>query len=134
ISVSHRGYWGDTTRTYGGDAEVASVRDAVAGVLEEMAAAALPGLAASALYAVGHDAIVSRIARATALPHHGGHSLGVEIGERPQILPEDSMQLAEGMILALEPAAYFPGRFGVRMENTYAVTAAGARRVEEMVP
>jgi Xaa-Pro aminopeptidase len=133
ISVRHRGYWGDTTRTYGGDTEVGSVRDTVTGVLDEMAAAALPGLPASALYAVGRDAIVSRIAGATALPHHGGHSLGAEIGERPQILPEDSMQLAEGMVLALEPAAYFAGRFGVRVENTYVVTAAGARRVEEVV-
>ncbi|HEY2655951.1 MAG TPA: M24 family metallopeptidase [Solirubrobacteraceae bacterium] len=133
ISVRHRGYWGDTTRTYGGDTEVASVRDAVTRVLHEMAVAASPGLPASTLYAVGRDAIASRIAGATALPHHGGHSLGVEIGERPQILPEDPMQLAEGMVLALEPAAYFAGRFGVRVENTYVVTADGARRVEEVV-
>ena len=84
----------------------------------------------------GYHSIPGRfalIAGATALPHHGGHSLGVEIGERPQILPEDSMRLAEGMVLALEPAAYFAGRFGVRVENTYVVTAAGARRVEEVV-
>jgi Xaa-Pro aminopeptidase len=131
--VRHRGYWGDTTRTYGGDTEVARVRDAVTGVLDEMATAALPGLAASALYSVGCDAITSRVAGATALPHHGGHSLGVEIGERPQILPEDSIELAAGMILALEPAAYFVGRFGVRIENTYVVTTEGARRVEEIV-
>lgn len=133
ISVRHRGYWGDTTRTYGGDAEVASVRDEVTAVLDQMAAAALPGLAACALYAEGRDAIASRIAGATALPHHGGHSLGVEIGERPQILPEDTIRLAEGMTLALEPGAYFAGRFGVRVENTYLVTTAGARRVEEIV-
>jgi Xaa-Pro aminopeptidase len=133
ISVRQRGYWGDTTRTYGGDTEVASVRDAVTRVLHEMAMAASPGLPASRLYAVGREAIASRIAGATALPHHGGHSLGVEIGERPQILPEDSIELAEGMVLALEPAAYFARRFGVRVENTYVVTADGARRVEEVV-
>ena len=133
ISVRHRGYWGDTTRTYGGDTEVASVRNVITGVLDEMAAAALPGLAASALYAVGRDAIASRITGATPLPHHGGHSLGVELGERPQILPEDSIELAESMILALEPAAYYAGRFGVRIENTYVVTTGGASRVEEVV-
>ena len=63
ISVRHRGYWGDTTRTYGGDTEVGSVRDTLTGVLDEMADAASPGLPASVLYAVGRDAIASRIRR-----------------------------------------------------------------------
>jgi Xaa-Pro aminopeptidase len=29
------------------------------------------------------------------------------------------------MILAIEPGAYFPGRYGVRVENEYLVTSAG---------
>ena len=34
--------------------------------------------------------------------------------------------LAEGMTLSNEPGLYFPGRFGVRIEDIVAITATGA--------
>lgn len=131
VAVRHRGYWGDTTRTYGGDAEVASVREQVTALLDEMAAAARPGVRACDLFTHARDAVAQRLPGGT-LPHHGGHSLGVELGERPQILPNDPIPLEDGMVIALEPAAYVAGRFGVRVENTYVVTPGGARRVDEV--
>jgi Xaa-Pro aminopeptidase len=56
----------------------------------------------------------------------------VEVGGRPQIVPSDRLVLEEGMAMAIEPGAYFAGRVGVRVENTYAVTDGGARRIEEV--
>jgi Xaa-Pro aminopeptidase len=39
------------------------------------------------------------------------------------------MPLETGMVLAVEPAIYFPGRFGVRVEDVYAVTPDGGVRI-----
>jgi Xaa-Pro aminopeptidase len=131
IAVRHRGYWGDTTRTYGGGDEVAELRAGLEAVREEAAAAARPGVAAAELFARMREAVEDRFV-GSALPHHGGHGLGVEIGEPPQILPGETGRLEEGMVIALEPGAYRPGRFGVRVERTYRVGADGARPVEEL--
>jgi Xaa-Pro dipeptidase len=132
IAVRHRGYWGDTTRTYGGDGDVAAVRDELAAVLDAMAAAARPGVPASEVFALARDAVAARVPGAT-MPHHGGHALGVEVAERPQILPHDPIPLEDGMVIALEPGAYVEGRFGVRVEDTYRVQPGGARRIDEVV-
>lgn len=131
IAVRHRGYWGDTTRTHGGDDAVAELRTSLEAVREDAAAAARPGLPAAELFTLMREAIADRCAGGT-LPHHGGHGLGVEIGELPQILPGDPGHLEEGMVIALEPGVYRHGHFGVRVERTYRVGVGGARPVEEL--
>ena len=131
IALRHRGYWGDSTRTYGGDTEVAEVRDELTRLRDELALQALPGVPAADLFERARAAIAARWPGAE-LPHHAGHALGVEVGEGPQIVPSDSLIIEEGMAIAIEPGAYFTGRFGVRVENTYAVTADGARRIDEV--
>jgi Xaa-Pro aminopeptidase len=131
IAVRHRGYWGDTTRTYGGGEEVAELRAGLDAVREESAAAARPGTTAADLFHRMRDAIAQRFP-GSELPHHGGHGIGVEVGETPQILPGDATALEEGAVIALEPGAYRAGRFGVRVEGTYVVGPAGARPVEEV--
>ncbi len=35
--------------------------------------------------------------------------------------------LEEGMVFSIEPGAYLPGRFGIRIEDIVAVTATGCR-------
>jgi Xaa-Pro aminopeptidase len=107
------------------------VRAHLEATLDEMAAAARPGVAARDIFALARDAVAERLPGGT-LPHHGGHGLGVEVGERPQILPDDTIPLEDGMVIALEPAAYFAGRFGVRVEDTYVVAHDGAHRVDQV--
>ena len=58
-------------------------------------------------------------------PHHGGHGLGVGVGEDPQIIPSEESVIEAGMVFAVEPGVYFGGRFGVRVEDTYVVTDQG---------
>jgi Xaa-Pro aminopeptidase len=53
--------------------------------------------------------------------HHGGHGIGIDVAEHPQLLPDETATIQEGMVLAIEPGVYFPGRFGVRVEDVYAV-------------
>ena len=53
----------------------------------------------------------------------------VDVGEGPQLIPSEPMPLEAGMVFAVEPAVYFPGRFGVRVEDVYTVTPGGGVRV-----
>jgi len=49
--------------------------------------------------------------------HSLGHSLGIDIHETPRLSPRYTGLLPEGAILSVEPGLYFPGEFGVRIED-----------------
>ncbi|MEY8565402.1 aminopeptidase P family protein [Corynebacteriaceae bacterium 7-707] len=63
--------------------------------------------------------------------HSTGHGVGLDVHEAPYAAsrtPKDRT-LAESMTLTIEPGVYLPGRTGLRIENTYIVTADGAESV-----
>jgi Xaa-Pro aminopeptidase len=136
VAIRHRGYWGDTTRTLAapGDDEVAEVRAGLERILAASGASLRPGLAASAVHAAMRRAI-ERAFPQGVFPHHGGHGLGVAVGEDPQLVPSEPLELEAGMVLAVEPGVYFPApgaggrRFGVRVEDVFVVTADGGVEV-----
>ncbi len=56
-----------------------------------------------------------------------GHSIGLVMDEAPAIAKGFKQVLEEGMTFALEPKIALPGLGMVGTENTYVITAAGAR-------
>ena len=57
---------------------------------------------------------------------HGlGHSVGIEIHEKPRFSPSCHETLAEGMVITVEPGVYLEGKFGLRIEDMIAVTENG---------
>jgi Xaa-Pro aminopeptidase len=54
-----------------------------------------------------------------------GHGIGLEVDEFPFLAQGQTMPLAEGMIIALEPKLILPGVGVVGIENTHVVTADG---------
>jgi len=66
-------------------------------------------------------------------PHHGGHGVGLSSFEDPHVIPGDETPLEPGMVIALEPGVYFPGRFGVRVERLYVVAADGGVELRDAV-
>lgn len=52
-----------------------------------------------------------------------GHGIGLEVDEWPVLAKGFDIQLAPGMVLAVEPKFTFPGLGVVGIENCYAVTA-----------
>ncbi len=59
------------------------------------------------------------------IPHSVGHGLGKIIHARPKINPKSQDIIKPGDIFTIEPGRYFPGRFGVRIEDTVLKTKTG---------
>ncbi len=61
--------------------------------------------------------------------HSTGHGVGLDVHEAPRaaagVNPEE--KLVEGMTVTVEPGIYIPGKTGLRIENTYVITADGAK-------
>jgi len=126
------GYSSDITRTYVfGEAtpEVRSVWDAEKRAQAAAFEAARPGVACEAV-----DAAARRSLEADGfgpgyslpgLPHRTGHGIGLDIHEGPYLVKGDRTPLAIGMCFSNEPMIVVPGRFGVRLEDHFHMTAAG---------
>jgi Xaa-Pro dipeptidase len=130
IAIRHRGYWGDTTRTYASDDDTASAAAALGAILDETAAGLRPGRRVDDVYSDMNATIVERLPGA-AFPHHGGHGIGIGVGDDPQIIPSERSLVEEGMVFAIEPGAYWRESHGARVENTYVVRSSGGELISD---
>jgi Xaa-Pro dipeptidase len=65
--------------------------------------------------------------RLPGLPHRTGHGIGLDVHEAPNLVRGDKTALAVGMCFSNEPMIVIPGRFGVRHEDHFYMSANGAR-------
>jgi Xaa-Pro dipeptidase len=61
------------------------------------------------------------------LSHRTGHGIGMEGHEPVNLVHGETTPLAPGMCFSNEPGIYLPGRFGVRLEDCFHMTADGPR-------
>ncbi len=61
--------------------------------------------------------------------HSTGHSLGMQIHERPVFSTSDNTILRPGMVMTVEPGIYLNDRFGVRIEDMIVVTENGCENL-----
>ena len=61
------------------------------------------------------------------LSHRTGHGIGMDGHEPVNLVHGERTALAAGMCFSDEPGLYLPGRFGVRLEDCFHMTAAGPR-------
>ena len=62
--------------------------------------------------------------------HSLGHGLGLDVHELPRLRKRPPATLLEGqMVVTIEPGVYLPGKFGVRLENTYVVKKKAAQNL-----
>ena len=73
-------------------------------------------IARDLIYAAGYEGCFG---------HGLGHSVGVEIHERPNFNTRCDTVLKAGTVLTVEPGIYLENRFGVRIEDMVFVTADG---------
>jgi Xaa-Pro aminopeptidase len=130
------GYCSDQTRTVwvspasGAKASSAKAEearrtyDAVREAQEAAIAAVRPGNSVGEV-----DAAARKILRKAGLgryfTHSTGHGVGLEIHEVPKVAAGQKELLKPGMVITIEPGVYFPGKWGVRIEDMVAVTADG---------
>lgn len=57
--------------------------------------------------------------------HRTGHSIGLEVHEKPDCSAADDTIVKPGMCFSIEPGIYLPGKFGVRVEDLVAITEDG---------
>jgi Xaa-Pro dipeptidase len=61
------------------------------------------------------------------LSHRTGHGIGMEGHEPVNLVRGETTRLAPGMCFSNEPGIYLPGRFGVRLEDCFHMTASGPK-------
>ena len=132
LQVFSEGHWSDLTRVYfmGNPTEKQMTSfSKVCSALSAGEALLAPGTKAKELWIKMRETIDSP----NAFDHHGGHCLGTEeIVIWPRFVPECEDVLESGMIVTLEPAIYFSGEFGIRLENNYLITEDGFQRLDNL--
>jgi Xaa-Pro aminopeptidase len=127
------GYCSDQTRTVWVGPVLKEARQAYDAVREAQQAAidvVRPGVGVGQV-----DAAARKVLRKAGLgryfTHSTGHGVGLEIHETPRVADGQREVLQPGMVITIEPGVYFPGKWGIRIEDMVAVTASGC---EVMTP
>ena len=63
--------------------------------------------------------------------HTTGHGIGLEVHEAPIERARAVGELEENFVVTVEPGIYLPGKYGVRLEDSYLVTGKGAKNLTQ---
>jgi Xaa-Pro aminopeptidase len=129
IGASLQGYKSDITRmVFLGDppAEFLKAYQAVLEANGQGRAAVRPGVTAEEVDRAARSSLEAN-GYGPHFIHRTGHGLGLEVHEVPWILAGNRQTLETGMVFSVEPGVYFPGQFGVRIEDIVVVTQEGHR-------
>lgn len=86
-----------------------------------------PGMKGFALDAVARDKI-KEAGFGEYFQHSLGHGIGVQPHEMPIITFRNEEEIVpEGVVLAIEPGVYLPGKYGMRVEDNILVTRGGGK-------
>ena len=123
----YQGYVSDMTRTVaigGTTEEMAIVYSTVLSAQEAALAYAKPGVQCRDVDKVARDLIAER-GYGDCFVHSLGHSIGIDVHEKPGFSPLYDDLLQPGMCLTVEPGVYLPEKFGVRIEDDIVITEDG---------
>ena len=121
------GYCSDITRTIAVGEPGAEVRDTYAVLLASQQAAVeavRPGVSAEHIDAVAR-AVITDAGLGPYFIHRTGHGIGIEEHEDPYVVAGNDTPLTVGHAFSVEPGIYFPGRFGMRLEDIVVVGEDG---------
>jgi Xaa-Pro aminopeptidase len=131
IWVCADGYWADHTKLLCPGELRAEYRELEVGLLEVYRRAidhCTPGASLAEL-----DRLVRAGIAELGYPgqptHPICHGIGARAHEPPYAHQAGGGEVAEGMVLAIEPGCYWPGGGGLRVEDNFLITADGARKL-----
>jgi Xaa-Pro aminopeptidase len=70
--------------------------------------------------------VITRHGYGEYFTHRTGHGLGIDVHEGDSVNTGVETPIVPGMVFSIEPGIYFPGRFGVRIENLVITGEKGA--------
>lgn len=124
----YQGYCSDMTRTVA----IGEVNDKLKEIYDIVLKAHLvslealkPGMTCSAADTIARD-IIAEAGYGEYFGHSLGHSVGLEVHEKPTLSQNDHSVLLENMMATIEPGIYIPEVGGVRIEDLAVLTATGA--------
>ena len=127
----YEGYYSDITRTpVAGEPEPAFVGAYETVLRAQQAAfeAIRPGTPCQEVDRAARR-VITAAGFGDAFLHRVGHGLGLTEHESPYLVEGNTEPLRPGMVVSDEPGIYLAGRWGIRIEDSVAVTADGAERL-----
>ena len=118
-----RGYSSDVTRTVAFGAASDELRKVYA-IVDK---ASLAGIGALKAGTTGEEAdraarkVIEDAGYGQYFTHRLGHGLGLDVHEQPYLVRGNARPLVAGNTVTIEPGIYMPDKFGVRIEDDYAV-------------
>lgn len=101
-------------------------------------AAVKPGRACESIDAAAREVITKAGLgpdyRLPGLPHRTGHGIGLDVHEWPYLVRGNKRPLAPNMCFSDEPMIVLPSQFGIRLEDCFYVTEAGAQTFTPQSP
>jgi Xaa-Pro aminopeptidase len=131
IWVCADGYWCDHTKLLCPGELRADYRELEAGLLgvyERAVAHCRPGASLAELDRLTRQGI-AELGYPGQPTHPMCHGVGARAHEPPYAHQAGGGEVAEGMVLAIEPGCYWPGGGGLRVEDNFVVTATGAEKL-----
>ena len=131
IWVCADGYWSDLTKNACPGTlrrEYDELLDGLLGVYNAAVDHIRPGASLASLDVLVRDGL-AEIGYPGQPSHPICHGIGARAHEPPFAHRAVATTIEEGMVLALEPGVYWPQGGGLRVEDNYLVTAAGAEKL-----
>jgi Xaa-Pro aminopeptidase len=131
IWVCADGYWADHTKLLCvGElrAEYRELELGLLGVYDRAVDHCRPGASLAELDKIVRDGI-AELGYAGQPSHPIAHGVGARAHEPPYPHQAAGGELAEGMVLAIEPGCYWEGGGGLRVEDNFLITGGGAEKL-----
>jgi Xaa-Pro aminopeptidase len=121
------GYCSDITRMFAVDAvtaEAAEAYEVLHAAQADAVAAARVGTPCEDVDAAARS-VIDGAGYGERFIHRTGHGIGLDAHEDPYIVAGNRAVLAAGHAFSVEPGIYFPGRWGMRLEDIVVASAEG---------
>ena len=123
LTLRHRGYVSDATRTFGLGA-ISPIAKKVYDIVKRSQEAGLrtvrPGISCKSVDNACRK-IITKNGYGKYFIHSTGHGIGLEVHELPNLGPSSQAILSKNMAVTVEPGIYLPKQFGVRIEDSLIV-------------
>ena len=118
FGVKYRGYCSDITRTVYLGKPNQKEKD-IYNLLLKIQKSAISVIESNKKCSKLYDFVVKNLGNYKEYFTHGlGHGVGVEIHELPNLTLNSKDRIRNSMVFTIEPGVYFPGKFGIRIEDT----------------